>query len=303
MIIGISGKKQSGKDTVGELIQLLIWAKGDLSAVNISQYRESGQYAHNIKIQSGFEIKKFAEYPKNIVCMLIGCTREQLEDEEFKNTELGEEWWLLICTDGGGIYGSYLDNINKTLTNIRIEKLTPRKLLQLVGTECGRNIIHPNIWVNSTMSGYQPNKLTRKDKIENLIKNGTEYSNWEEVSDEDVNRNFKHFGNRLIICKPQSKWIITDVRFPNELKAIKDRGGFIIRVNKKRPPCGDQAFRGTQEEWDALVKRNNEANAIYNHPSETALDDVKFQYIIDNNGTLDELIEKVKEILIKEKII
>ena len=85
MIIGISGRIGSGKDTVGELIQLLIWAKGELSAVNISQYRESGQYAHNIKIQSGFEIKKFADKLKDMVCMLIGCTREQLEDREFKS--------------------------------------------------------------------------------------------------------------------------------------------------------------------------------------------------------------------------
>ena len=90
MILGISGKIGSGKDTVGELIQLLIWAKGELSAVNIPQYRESGQYAHNIKIQSGFEIKKFADKVKDIVCLLINCTREQLEDRSIKSLSLQE---------------------------------------------------------------------------------------------------------------------------------------------------------------------------------------------------------------------
>ena len=30
------------------------------------------------------EIKKFADKLKDIVCLLIGCTREQLEDQEFK---------------------------------------------------------------------------------------------------------------------------------------------------------------------------------------------------------------------------
>ena len=39
------------------------------------------------------------------------------------------------------------------------------------------------------------------------------------------------------------------------------------------------------------------------HPSETALDDYQFDYVIDNNGTIEELIEKVKVILIKEKLI
>ena len=39
------------------------------------------------------------------------------------------------------------------------------------------------------------------------------------------------------------------------------------------------------------------------HISETALDDAKFDYVIENNGTIEELIEQVKKILIKEKII
>jgi len=39
------------------------------------------------------------------------------------------------------------------------------------------------------------------------------------------------------------------------------------------------------------------------HPSETALDTATFDYIIDNNGTIEELIIKVKKILIKERII
>jgi hypothetical protein len=34
--------------------------------------------------------------------------------------------------------------------------MTPRLLLQLIGTECGRDIIHPNIWVNSTFADWKP---------------------------------------------------------------------------------------------------------------------------------------------------
>jgi hypothetical protein len=39
------------------------------------------------------------------------------------------------------------------------------------------------------------------------------------------------------------------------------------------------------------------------HPSETSLDYYSFDWVIDNNGTIEELIERVKEILLIEKII
>lgn len=77
----------------------------------------------------------------------------------------------------------------------------------------------------------------------------------------------------------QSNWIFTDTRFGNEFKAIKDRGGITIRVTRE----------GTKQE--------NE------HPSETALDSYQFDYEIQNNGTLEELTEKVKQILIAENIL
>lgn len=57
--------------------------------------------------------------------------------------------------------------------------------------------------------------------------------------------------------------LIPDTRFPNEYEAIKDKGGYVIRVCKDLPPApGDD------------------------HPSETALDDYNFDLVIDNNGDL-----------------
>lgn len=63
--------------------------------------------------------------------------------------------------------------------------------------------------------------------------------------------------------------VISDVRFPNELQAIRDRGGIVLRIN--RP------FHGA-------------ANA---HASETALDSADFDVVIENDGTLEDLREKV----------
>ena len=63
-IISISGKIGAGKDTVAQMIQ------------------EATNYH--------FEIRRFADNLKDIVCMLIGCTREQLEDRSIKSLSLQE---------------------------------------------------------------------------------------------------------------------------------------------------------------------------------------------------------------------
>lgn len=117
--------------------------------------------------------------------------------------------------------------------------MSVRELLQKLGTEAMREGLHTNVWVNALFTDYQP-------------------IGWEP---EDV-----------------SNWIITDMRFENELEAIVKKGGITIRV--VRP--------GT---------------VVGNHPSEVALDGFIMHYEIINDGTIEDLIEKVREILIKENII
>ena len=64
-------------------------------------------------------------------------------------------------------------------------------------------------------------------------------------------------------------WIISDLRFKNELQAIKDRGGITIRVNR---------LNSTNQNGHTYINKKDRT-----HPSETALDDATFDYIIDNN--------------------
>lgn len=123
-------------------------------------------------------------------------------------------------------------------------KLTPRLILQLLGTNVGRQIIHPNIWVTATLGNYH----------------------------EDA------------------KWICTDVRFPNEADAIKTKGGILIKIVR---PCIECGGLGCHKMGCSI--------GIQNHVSETSLDKYDgFDYIIENIGTIDDLIEKVKKILINE---
>lgn len=162
MIIGISGKLKSGKDTVTEIIM-----------------------AHR-----PYTKVKFANKLKQMIAVLIDCPEHLLEDQEFKETPLGNNWG----------------------------NLTPRTLLQTLGTDWGRKL-YENMWVAATMAGLHP----------------------------DVD------------------YIINDVRFPNEVEAIRKAGGIIVRIDRPGQSRSD-------------------------HPSETALDTYHdWDFYIYNDGTLLDL--------------
>ena len=67
-----------------------------------------------------------------------------------------------------------------------------------------------------------------------------------------------------------SNYIIADVRYPNEIKAIKERNGILLRIDRKGAGAG-------------------------NHSSETALDNYKeWDVHIENNGSIEDLFEAMK---------
>ena len=90
-----------------------------------------------------------------------------------------------------------------------------------------------------------------------------------------------------------TNWIITDMRFPNEMEAVKKRGGITIRVNRPCDICGGSGYH----KMSCPVSKSGE------HYSETAIDKSEFDYIINNDSDIQSLIEKVRIILVQEKII
>jgi len=129
--------------------------------------------------------------------------------------------------------------------------MTYREFLQKLGTEAMRDGLHTNVWVNALFADYRGPKMS-------------EYN--------------------------PSNWIITDMRFPNELEAVVERKGITVRV--VRPHGYTNPHTGEYKEMPLSY-----------HTSETALDDAEFDYEITNDGSIDDLIEKVRQILITEKII
>lgn len=471
-IISISGRIGSGKDLTGKIIQYLVaqskvgWTlpytiEEYINGKDVYNVNHRKDYSESISEDSGWEIKKFTDKLKDIVCILLGCTREQLEDREFKEKELGEEWTIPLkeefvdIKDYEGLYqisnygnvkslgrvinnGKYIrtsvdiisstqyntggykivtlwkgkkkqtftihklvatafltknntingvinhiDNNkdNNKITNLEIvsqlynsnchkttngvrknisgnytvrvsingsrvtlgtykteqeavvvrnnklkeldtfipikyipKKYTPRLLLQLIGTELFRNNIHDNIWINALMCEYKE-KITTESFYDIKTNNYTGITN----------KSKNNFPN----------WIITDMRFPNELKAVKDKGGICIRIERGRTsdewqkryplikvldPDGwnrDERYhyewyeeKITLQEYKNRVMRSTckftvDIKTFFSeHESETALDHITdWDYVIDNNSTIEDLVVKIEEILIKEQII
>lgn len=95
MLIGLAGKKRSGKDTVARMLQ-----------------------AH------GFVPSSFAAPLRSFVAGLLGATLEELDRE--KETPL-----------------AFLDGA------------TPRQMMQTLGTEWGRAMVHPELWTRSWAQRYR----------------------------------------------------------------------------------------------------------------------------------------------------
>lgn len=314
-LVALSGKKNSGKDESGQMIQFIMSkAYGKCTYDEFKEHCKERDRFHEygFRVQNGevytyveveYKIKRFADKLKDIVCMLIGCTREELEDRNFKEKELDESWDKLKVTYSDG-YDEVTDIFDfdfdfNTLSDAKgkaiyihkkeILKMTARQLLQEVGTDAMRNIIHPNIWVNSLFSDWKPYETI--DMNEDMSKSCNNY---------DI-----------------PKWIITDARFPNEAERVLNEGGLLIRINRhigRRVQVGKIIGTVVSRDYDGLIYVKSDNDVIYKmdkglldfitedeHESETALDSYqKFDYVIDNDWTLNDLLNKLKEIIDKE---
>lgn len=298
MLIGISGKMGSGKNLVCTIIQGLTAAKKH----NIENL--SFEWIKKYYINSIWEQKAFASKLKQTASLLTGIPVEKFEDQEFKNTPIGEDWLVHWYIDRVGQKHLTLSAEEAIMADGRYsgqDLLTPRLLLQIIGTECIRDKVHPNAWVNALFADYKY-----------------------EIHRSEVPTRAAGFIDQHVY----PNWIITDMRFPNELEAVKSRGGITIRVNRFtsikndlvyfKNDASDSPINGIYRVLE--VKKDNctliddktgysfgawfeEISKLKEHKSETALDIAEFDYVIENNSTIEDLIHTVSLILTKEKII
>jgi hypothetical protein len=92
--------------------------------------------------------------------------------------------------------------------------------------------------------------------------------------------------------------VISDCRFPNEIKSIKTAGGIIVCVE-----------RGINPHWyDIAIQANKGVDSASNwlkeqgiHASETSWVGTKFDHVFDNNGSIDELYNQVQQLISREQ--
>jgi hypothetical protein len=93
--------------------------------------------------------------------------------------------------------------------------------------------------------------------------------------------------------------VITDCRFPNEIKAIRSQGGRIIWIQ-----------RGPLPAWYPVATRANAGDPMFKenlktlgiHPSESAWAGTEFDAEIDNNESIEDLFLQLKSLVQSPKV-
>jgi hypothetical protein len=189
IVLGVSGRKQSGKTTVGNFILSLYMAKlgmaekilfDDEGQILISDLGGNKEYEGLFcplsirktdvrtqelldKLNSQIKIYNFADVLKQDICMnILGLTYDQ-------------------C------YGTDEDKNQPTHLTWNDIQITARDAMQIIGTDIFRKL-DPNVWIKATIT-------------------------------------------KIIREKPDLA-VITDCRFPNEVEAIQNIGGKVIRLTR-----------------------------------------------------------------------
>jgi hypothetical protein len=90
--------------------------------------------------------------------------------------------------------------------------------------------------------------------------------------------------------------VITDVRFPNEIQAVRNAGGIVIRVVRGLEPDWFESAIAANQQVQSAVAYMQAQNI---HPSEWAWIGTKFDAVIDNNADgLDPLFAQVKDLVL-----
>lgn len=257
-ILGLSGKKQSGKNTACNHI-LGMWMKA-LGIVDKIEITEKGELLlegvlgdssvkcifdimddseNTIKFRQEhlddfIRVYSFADLLKQEVCMrVLGLTKEQCYGTDEQKNEKTHLLWenmpgvttqekpvgeLGLPVKVEGRLGKYYERIGKDLVYHEPGQMTAREVMQFAGTEIFRKMYN-DVWVDGTI------RRIRQD-------------------------------NPLMA-------IITDTRFVNEVEGINNAGGKVIRLTR-------DIFKGQDQ-----------------HESETALDNYpveNFAHVVDNHN-------------------
>ena len=146
------------------------------------------------------------------------------------------------------IYGTQEEKLKKNI----YWRISGREFLQKFGTEIGREMM-PKVIPNMYM-GENDSPWIRLFEIE-----------WARLKDREM----------------IPKMVVSDCRFEDEIKSIRNRGGFIVKIDRKVP-----RKYGTE----------------HHHASEKHIDSLYYDICIKNNGTKKELYDTINLKYFKQDI-
>lgn len=186
VLIGISGKKGSGKDYTCRRIQ--------------------EEVGHGKKFAYADPIKQIASDYFGVPLEISNASQDVKE-----NTKTDWLWEEIPSNYFTGDMRQYPEDYPKPPSkNGKTGPMSVRDLLQWIGTEVFRNNMHTDFWVKCTIGRILRHKGYFKV----------------DISDKEE--------------KTENLYIITDVRFPNEAKAIQEQGGVVIRIKDDFLPNKDE---------------------------------------------------------------
>jgi len=231
MLIGISGRSQITNGIVAGMIS------GELIMRN-SQLR-----------RGELQIRRFGDKLKDMICVLTGCTRAELENDSFRVSNMPPEWnrWM-VHYDNGQIHDAKgsewfctydeaeafrMRTLGKPYSKfdyyVKEHPITYQMMLQEVGVDLLRNKFHPDTLVNALFYEWHPIATESRHWMGHAIT----------MEDEPVK---------------YPTWIIADVCYNNEMARIKKYHGVVIRINEP----GESKYDG----FDAVIDNNGTLEAL-----------------------------------------
>ena len=97
--------------------------------------------------------------------------------------------------------------------------------------------------------------------------------------------------------------VISDCRFPNEIKSIKEAGGIVIRVKRGDDPewYKDACDVNAGDKCMNYSRAKSRMSELGIHASETAWCGTKFDAVLTNDDTIDDLYARVKQLINPEQ--
>ena len=173
-IIAIQGYKNSGKDTVAEMVQYL------LNTPKIMHFYWMYKSFNKVSFKRNkFHIVKYADKIKEILSLLLNVSIKTFENRDFKEncyvdfTTLTLHWEKDIIDKTKIINDSkFAKEIKRLDMNLtRNYYLSVRQVLQYYGTEIMRHYFGDNIWILSALKSKHKNIIIadQRFKNENII--------------------------------------------------------------------------------------------------------------------------------------